>query len=158
VLCFARRYDKAVQQLQRTLEMDPTFSLGHATLGLAYLQKSMYQEALVELQKESDIRGSSDPLVEAWRGIACVKLGRRGEALRIVADLLERAKQAYVSPVLLAGLYFALGEDDQGFESLDKAYDERDSRLLEIKVLPEFDCVRSDPRFKELLERVGFEK
>jgi Tfp pilus assembly protein PilF len=158
VLYFARRYDQAVEQLQRTLEMDPTFSLAHATLGLVYLQKSMYQEALVELQKESELRGGLDAVVEVWKGIALVKVGKRSEAYGILDDLLKRAKRAYVSPALLAVLYLALGENDQGFERLDRAYRERDSRLLEIKVLPEFDGVRSDPRFKELLKKVGLEE
>jgi hypothetical protein len=66
-----------------------------------------------------------------------------------------RAKQVYVSPVLFASLYFALGENDLGFKLLDQAYDERDSRLLETKVIPEFDIVRTDPRFKALLKKVG---
>jgi tetratricopeptide (TPR) repeat protein len=158
VLYFARRYDQAVEQLQKTLEMDPTFSLAHATLGLAYLQKSMHQEALVELQKESDLRAGSDAVVEVWKGVALVKVGKTSEAHGILHDLLKRAKQAYVSPVLLAGLYFALGENDQGFVRLDQAYRERDSRLFEMKVVPELDGVRSDPRFKELLKKVGFEK
>ncbi len=158
VLYFARRYDKAVEQLQKTLEMDPSFSLAHASLGQVYLQKSMYQEALTELQKESDIRGGSDAVVETWRGIAYVKAGKKSEAHRILADLLERAKQAYVSPVLFASLHFALGENDLGFRSLEAAYDQRDSRLLELKVLPEFDSVRSDARFKVLLKNVGFEE
>ncbi|MGB2768757.1 MAG: protein kinase [Candidatus Zixiibacteriota bacterium] len=158
VLYFARRYDKAVEQLQRTLEMDPSFSLAHAALGQAYLQKSMYQEALVELQKESELRGGLDAVVEVWKGIALVKVGKRSEAYGILDDLLKRAKRAYVSPVLLACLYFALGEKDKGFERLDEAHRERDSRLLETKVLPEFDGVRSDPRFKELLKKVGLEK
>jgi len=157
VLYFARRYDQAVEQLQKTLEMDPTFSSAHATLGLAYLQKSMYQEALVELQKESDLRAGSDAVVEVFRGIACVKVGKRSEAYGILGDLLKRAKQAYVSPVLFAGLHFTLGEIDQGFERLNQAHHERDSRLLQIKVVPEFDHVRSDPRFKKLLKKVGLE-
>jgi serine/threonine-protein kinase len=158
VLYFAHRYDKATEQLQKTLEMDPNFSLAHASLGLAYLQKSMYREALVELQKESDIRKGSDAVVETWRGIAYVKAGKKSEAQRILDDLLKRAKQVYVSPVLFAGLYFALGERDLGFKLLDLAYNERDSRLLEIKVVPEFDSVRADPRFKALLKKVGLEK
>lgn len=158
VLYFARRYDKAIEQLQKTLEMDPSFSLGHAGLGQAYLQKSMYQEALRELQRESDIRAGSDTVVETWKGIAYVKAGKKSEARRILEDLLERAKQVYVSPVLFASLYFALGENDLGFKSLDLAYNQRDSRLLELKVLPEFDGVRSEPRFKALLKKVGFEK
>jgi len=158
VLYFARRYDKAVEQLKKTLEMDPSFSLVHASLGLVYLQKSIYQEALMELQKESDIRGGSDAVVETWRGIAYVKAGKKSEAHRILGDLLKRAKQVYVSPVLFAGLYFALGENEQGFKLLYQAYDERDSRLLEIKVIPEFDIVRTDPRFKALLKKMGLDK
>jgi len=158
VLYFARRYDKATEQLQKTLEMDSSFSLAHASLGLVYLQKSMYREALMELQKESDMRGGSDAPVETWKGIAYAKAGEKSEAKRVLDDLLKRAKQVYVSPVLFAGLYFALGENDLGFKSLDLAYDQRDSRLLELNVLPEFDSVRSDPRFKELLKRVGLEE
>jgi Tfp pilus assembly protein PilF len=158
VLYFARRYDKATEQLQKTLEMDSSFSLAHASLGQVYLQKSMYREALLELQKESDMRGGSDAVVETWKGIAYVKAGKKSEAHRILGDLLKRAKQVYVSPVLFAGLYFVLGENDRGFKLLGQAYDERDSRLLEIKVLPDFDSVRSDPRFKALLKKVGLEK
>jgi tetratricopeptide (TPR) repeat protein len=138
--------------------MDSSFSLAHASLGLVYLQKSMYREALMELQKESDMRGGSDAPVETWKGIAYAKAGEKSEAKRVLDDLLKRAKQVYVSPVLFAGLYFALGENDLGFKSLDLAYDQRDSRLLELNVLPEFDSVRSDPRFKELLKRVGLEE
>lgn len=158
VLYFARRYDKAVEQLQKTLEMDPSFSLAHASLGQVYLQKSMYQEALTELQKESDIRGGSDAVVETWKGIAYVKAGKKSEAHRILGDLLKQAKQVYVSPVLFAGLYFALGENDLGFKLLDQAYNERDSRLLEIKVIPEFDSVRQDLRFTALVKKIGLEK
>ena len=158
VLYLARRSDQAVEQLQKTLEMDPGFSFAHATLGQAYLQKSMYQEALTELQKESDVQGGWHPLVETWKGIACVKVGKRIEAQRILVDLVERAKQGYISPVLLAGLHFALGEIDQGFEALERAYSQRDSRLFEIKVYPEFDGTRSDPRFNELLKKVGLDK
>jgi serine/threonine-protein kinase len=158
VLYFARRYDKATEQLQKTLEMDPSFSLAHASLGLAYLQKSMYREALMELQKESDIRKGSDAVVETWKGIAYVKAGKKSEAQRILDDLLKRAKQVYVSPVLFAILYFALGEKDLGFKLLDLAYNERDSRLLELQVTPEFDSVRTDPRFVALLKKVGLEE
>jgi serine/threonine protein kinase/Tfp pilus assembly protein PilF len=158
VLYFARRYDQALEQLQKTIEMDPSFSLAHASLGLTYLQRSMCEEAVIELQKESDLRGGSDVVVEAWKGIAYVKVGKKSEAHKILGNLLERAKQVYVSPVLLADLYFALGENDQGFKLLDQAYDERDSRLLEIKVIPEYDGVRSDPRFIKLLKKVGLEK
>jgi serine/threonine-protein kinase len=157
-LYYARRYDLALEQLQKTLEMDPTFSMVHAALGEVYLQKSMHEEALKEFQKEADIHGRLNQHEEAWRGIAYLKTGNRDEAQKILDDLLEQAKQAYVAPTRLASLYFAFGEDDEGFRWLDRSYQEHDSTLLEIKVDPGFDGVRSDPRFKELLKKVGLEK
>jgi TolB-like protein/Tfp pilus assembly protein PilF/predicted Ser/Thr protein kinase len=157
-LYYARRYDQALEQLQKTVEMDPNFSMVHAAMGEVYLQKSMYEEALREFQKEADIHGRLNQHEEAWRGIAYLKAGNRDEARRILDDLLERSEQAYVAPTRLAGLYFALGENDEGFRWLDKSYQEHDSTLLEIKVDPGFDGVRSDPRFEELLKKVGLDK
>ncbi|MGB7063279.1 MAG: protein kinase [Candidatus Zixiibacteriota bacterium] len=157
-LYYARRYDQAVEQLQKTLEMDPTFSMVHAALGGVYLQKSMHQEALREFQKEADIQGGLNQHEQAWRGIAYLKAGSRREAHEVLDDLLEQAKRAYVAPTRLASLYFAFREDDEGFRLLNRACEERDSTLLEIKVDPAFDGVRSDPRFKELLKKVGLEK
>jgi len=158
VFYFARRYDRALEAFKNTLELDPNFSMAHAYLGKVYLQMAMYEEALREFQKEKDITGRSDPLVETWRGIAYESLGRRGEAQQVLDDLLEHAKKAYVPPLLLANLYFALGEKDEGFKWLDKSYEERDSTLLEIKVDPGLDSVRSDPRFTALLKKMGLEK
>jgi TolB-like protein/Tfp pilus assembly protein PilF len=157
-LYYARRYDKASEQLQKTLEMDPNFSMVHAALGEVYVQKSMYKEALTEFEKEADIHGHLNQHEQAWRAVAYLNAGKRDEAQRILDDLLERSKRAYVAPTRLAGIYFALGEDDEGFRWLDRSYQERDSTLLEIKVDPGFDEVRSDPRFKELLKKVGLDK
>jgi tetratricopeptide (TPR) repeat protein len=158
VFYFARRYDKAVEALKKTLELDPNFILANAFLGKVYLHMSMYEEALREIQKEKDITGRFDPLVETWRGIAYECLGRIGEAKKVLDDLLERAKRAYVPSVLLSNLYFALGEKDEGFNCLNKGYEENDSTILEIKADPVFDSVRSDPRFTALLKKIGLEK
>jgi tetratricopeptide (TPR) repeat protein len=158
VFYFARRYDKAVEALRKTLELDPNFILTNAFLGKVYLNMSMYEEALREIQKEKDITGRFDPLVETWRGIAYEGLGRRGEANQVLEDLLEQAKKAYVPSVLLANLFFVLGEKDEGFNCLNKGYEERDSTILEIKADPVFDSVRSDPRFTALLKKMGLEK
>jgi serine/threonine protein kinase/Tfp pilus assembly protein PilF len=158
VFYYARRYDQALEKLNQTLEMDPSFSMAHAWRGRIHLQKSRYEEALREFKKESDISGRSDPLVETWKGLAYQRLGRKSAAQQVLDDLLERAKKSYVPPIALANLYFALGEADQGFQWLDKAYQEHDSTLLEIKVDPGFDSVRSDPRFTALLKKMGLEK
>jgi tetratricopeptide (TPR) repeat protein len=158
VLYYARRYDKALGQLQKTLEMDPHFSMIHAATGEVYLQKSMYEEALREFEIEAEIHGRLNQHEQAWRGVAYLKAGKRDQAREILNDLLRRSEQDYVAPTRLASVYFALGDDDEGFRCLDKSYQERDSTLLEIKVDPGFDRVRSDPRFKELLKKVGLDK
>jgi len=155
---YARQYDRAIEALQKTLEMDPNFSEAHAYLGFVYLQKSIFEEALVELQKENELSRGRHPMVESWIGITYVQMGKRGEAQEVVDDLLKRSKEAYVSPYALAILCFALGENDQGFKWLDKAYEERDYWLSYLKIDPFLDSVRSDPRYKALLKKMGLEK
>jgi len=157
-LYYARRYDQALEQLQKTAEMEPHFSMLHAAMGEVYLQKSMHEEALREFEREAAIHGHLNQHEESWRAIAYLKAGKKDEARRIMDYLLRRAKEAYVAPTRLASIYFALGDDDEGFGWLDKSYRERDSTLLEIKVDPGFDRVRSDPRFKELMKKVGLDK
>jgi len=158
VFYFGRDYDRALEELKKTLEMDPSFSLTRAWLAHVYLQKGLYKEALREFQKENVPPEGLDPSLEVGKGITYVKMGKRSKARKVLDGLLERAKEAYVPPILLADLHFALGENDQGFKWLNKGYEERDSTLLEIKVDPGFDSVRSDPRFKALLKKVGLEK
>ncbi len=158
VFYFARRYDRALEKLNQTLEMDSSFSMAHAWLGRVHLEKSSYEEALREFEKERDISGRWDSLVEAWKGVAYQRLGRTSEAQQVLKDLLKRARKSYVPPLALASLYFDLGEKDQGFGWLDRAYQEHDSTLLEIKVDPGFDSVRSDPRFINLLKKIGLGK
>jgi tetratricopeptide (TPR) repeat protein len=158
VFYHARRYDRALEKLNQTLEMDSSFSAVHAWLGKVHLQKSRYEEALREFKKERDISGRSDPLFEACEGVAYQRWGRKSEAQQVLDDLLKQAEKGYVPPISLANLYFALGEKDKGFKWLDKAYEERDSTILEIKVDPGFDSVRSDSRFTAMLKKIGLEE
>jgi serine/threonine-protein kinase len=158
VLYYARCYDQAAEQLVKTLEMEPAFSLVHASLGRICVQRGLYQKALSEFQKEKDNLGSSNPELESWQGIACAKMGRIEEADKILTHLLQRAEHAYVPPILVASLCFALGKSVQGFEWLEKGYRQHDSTMVEIKADPGFDGVRSDPRFTQLLKKVGLEK
>ena len=155
---YARQYDRAIEALHKTLEMDPNFSEAHAYLGLVYLQKSIYEEALAELQKENELSRGRHPIVESWIGIAYVQMGKRGEAQEVVDDLMERSKYMYVSSYGLACVYFVLGEKDNAFEWLEKAYEERDYWLSYLKIDPFLDSVRSDPRFIALLKKMGLEK
>jgi tetratricopeptide (TPR) repeat protein len=154
----ARQYDQAIEQLQKTIEMDPNFSYAHLLLGLAYGQKSMYEEALAELEKEKALSGGWDPFAGAWFATVYMVMGMKGKVQEALDDFTRRSEQAYVPPCGFALLYFALGENDQGFKWLHKAYEASDSWLRPLKIFPGFASVRSDPRFKALLKKVGLEK
>ncbi len=108
----------------------------------------MYEEALAEFQKESNI---------VWAVITYVRMGRRDEAQNVLKDLLAQSEKEDVSPYEIAIVHFVLGEIDQGFEWLEKAYEERIGEQL-LKISPALDSVRSDPRFKALLKKVGLDK
>jgi Tfp pilus assembly protein PilF len=157
VLYRARRYDEATEALQKTLEMDPNFSFVHFYLGSIYLRNSRYEEALAEFQKEKEIAKGWRIRVEAWIGVAYLKMGQREKAVEVLDGLLEKSKQEYVPQTPVAILYFALGEDDKGFEWLEKAYEEYDSRLRMLKTDPIFDRVRTDPRYIALVKKTGLE-
>jgi TolB-like protein/Tfp pilus assembly protein PilF len=146
---YSRQYDKAIEQYQKTIEINPDFIYTHLNLGVAYLQKSLYDEALAEFQREPS---------KIWIGIAYALMGKKNEAKQVLNELKEQSKQTYVSPYLLAMLHFSLGENDRGFEMLNIAYEEHNSWLIYLYVEPLFDSVRSDPRFAELLKKIGLEQ
>ncbi|MCH7987103.1 MAG: protein kinase [Acidobacteria bacterium] len=157
VLYFARQYDEAIEQLHKTLELDPNFPDAHYTLGQVYLQKGMYQEATEEFQK--GITHSGDSI--STRGIAQLAsayaaAGKRREALRVLDELMEESNQSYVSPARIAIVYVWLGDKDQAFAWLEKAYQERSSLVGHVNADPIFDPLRSDPRFQSLLRRLNF--
>jgi len=154
MLNFQRQYDQAIEQYQKTLEMDPNSGFAHWAIGNVYVNKGMYSEAIAEYQKAIPLSGDS-PDEPAMLGYAYALSGKRREAQQVIDDLKERSKRTYVSPSTIAFIYGGLGEMKQAFVWLDKAYDERDSLLILLKIEPTFDPLRSDPRFTELLRRVG---
>jgi len=158
VLYRARRYQEAIDMLQETLKMDPNYSFVHFHLGSIYLQNKSYTDALAEFETERQLAQGWQTAVEAWIGITYAEMGETEKAQQVVDKLLLMSKQTYVAPTLPAILYFVLGENDQGFQMLDKAFEEYDSWLRLLKVEPIFDRVRSDPRFVEMLKKRGFEK
>lgn len=155
ILFYARRYNKAINELKKTLELDPHFIRTHYFLGRAYLQKSMFEEALVEFQKEKENVRYWDSALEAQIGITYVKMSRRNEAEVILDTLIEKSEITKTDYTSMAVLYFALGENDQGFKGLEEGYKQRESLLKYIKIDPRYDSVRSDPRFKELVRKIG---
>jgi predicted nucleic acid-binding protein len=97
-------------------------------------------------------------LIDCCIGIAYVRMGKKDEALEVLDTLLERAEQGYVPSYFLAMFYFTLENRDKGFEWLEQAYQERDSWIVHIKTNDAFEGVRSDPRFIEILRKMGFDE
>ncbi len=151
---YARQYDQAVNQLKKTLEMDANFAQTHRWLGLALEQQTRSAEAIDELQKAIALFGGNT-LTEAELAHAHAVSGKRDEAQKELARLKETAQYKYVPAYQIAGIYAGLGEKDQAFAWLEKAYDERSDLLVNLKREQEFDGLRSDPRFADLLRRVG---
>ena len=157
ICIFARRYDEAIEALRRTIEMDPRFPVAHVLLGEAYSHKGMKEEALAEFRKEHELSGEFGPGVDTRIGSAYVRLGMRREAEEVSRRLAVHAKEAFVKPSDLAEVLFSLGENDRAFECLEAAFEERDKGVLGLKVYPVYDEVRSDPRFRALLSRMGLD-
>jgi serine/threonine protein kinase/Tfp pilus assembly protein PilF len=154
VYYLARQYDLAIEQCRHTLELDPNFFPAHRYLGLAYEQKGMFEEAITELDQAARLSGGSAQM-KATLAHGYAAAGSRNEALKILNGLEETAKQAYVSPYDIATVYNALGDPNQAFRWLDRALEERSGWLVYLKVNPILDNLHSDPRFKELLQRIG---
>ena len=153
-LYFAGRYDDAIEQCRKTIEMDSNFAVAHWHLGLAYEQKGMLGDAIAEIQKAITLSGRS-PLIVAALGHAYAKAGKRNEASRILDELQKLSAVRYVSSYELAAIYVALGEREQAFQGLERSYKERSFHLINLKVRPEFASLRADPRFHDLVRRIG---
>ncbi|MGI8567374.1 MAG: protein kinase domain-containing protein [Pyrinomonadaceae bacterium] len=154
ILYQQRHYDHAIEQYRRALEMEPNSGFAHWALGNVYVHKGLYEEAIAEYQKAIPLSGDS-PDELASLGNAYALSGKRREAQAVIDDLKERSKRRYISPTIIAFIYAGLSEKDEAFAQLDKAYDGRDFILVFLKVDPTFDRLRSDPRFAELVRRVG---
>jgi len=157
VLYHARRYDQAIEHYKSRIEMDPGFNVLHYYLGMAYVQKGMYEEAVEEFQ-ESMTLSVENAVDLALIGHVYAVTGRKDEAMNIIGKLEELSKLEYVAPTLMALIYAGLGQKDKAFKWLEEAYEKGDHMLIYLKVEPELDSLRSDPRFAELLEKIGLEK
>jgi TolB-like protein len=146
----ARQYDQAIAQLQKTLEMGQRAD-AHGILGLAYEQKALYHEAIAELRKNGELGDDQRGSI----GHVYAVSGQRGEAQKLIDQLQEESKHKSVSPYNIAKIHEGLGENDQAFALLEKAYAERDSNIVGLKVDQQFDRLHSDPRFADLLRRIG---
>jgi serine/threonine-protein kinase len=153
LLYMARRYDEAIEQEQRTLEMDGSLSWPHRWLGLSYLAKQQYSKAIAELQ--SAVRLSDRNLTDmALLGIAYARTGHVAKAHQVLRDIRAFPAEQYESVAEVAWLLVELGQADEAYESLVKALPDRPT-LRSLHLLPYLDPFRSDPRFQSLQRRVG---
>jgi len=156
-LYYAGRYDEAIDQCRRTVEMDPNFAVAHWHLGLAYEQKQVFDAAIEEFQKAISLSGGS-PLMKAALGHAYAKSQKKHEANKILGELDELSKQQYVSAYEVAAIYVALRNNEQAFQLLGKAYTEHSFHLVYLNVWPQFKSVSADPRFQDLVQRIGLSR
>ncbi|MFQ5962458.1 MAG: tetratricopeptide repeat protein, partial [Candidatus Methylomirabilales bacterium] len=153
VLIHARQYDRSIAQFRKTLDTWPNSLWSHIGLGLNYQLKGMYEEAIAAYQKAVDVSGGYTGAV-GYVGWAYALAGRRDEALKVLEALQERAQQEPVDPLAFTYIYMGLGEEDQAFTWLHKAYEKRSVEMFFL-FNPKWDSLRSDPRFTDLVKKVG---
>ena len=152
LLVLAHSYDESIQQSFKTIEIDPSFGLAHNHLAQAYLQKHMNHEAVGELQKAVQLSGSS-PTCIANLARAYVASGKRSEASKLLNDLKKRSNSTSSHASEIAVIYASLGDTDQAMNWLERGYEERFNPGVLLR--PGFDPLRSDPRFENLVRRIG---
>jgi eukaryotic-like serine/threonine-protein kinase len=150
----ARQYDDAVEQARKAIELEPDYFLAHMWLGLSYVQMGRLSEAVAETQKGAQL--SDSPLARAVMGYAFAVAGRRSEARKIADELAAKRGQNYLCPFEIGTIHISLGEKDEAFRWLERAYDERSDCIPGLKFDPRLDPIRSDPRYQDLVRRVGF--
>ncbi|MFZ0580004.1 MAG: protein kinase [Candidatus Acidiferrales bacterium] len=150
----ARRYDDALEQLLRTVELDPNYPVTYWILGLLYRITGRYDLAIEAGEKGVSLSGGS-PLMRAALAHTYGKGGRGNDARRLLDELTELAKCKYVAPHFFVGIHIGLGDYDRAIEYLEKSYEEHSHWLIYLHIDPSMDELRGDSRFEDLLQRVG---
>jgi len=153
---YAGRADEGMASMQKALELDPSFSDASLVLARAYLKQGMYQQAIAELQKALTFN-ETEALVLGALAHVYARAGQRDEALKLVRKLerIEAEERGYVAPFGIIWAYAGLGDKEQAFARLERAYQERPDRIVWLNVDPLLEPLRSDPRFQDLVRRVG---
>jgi serine/threonine protein kinase/Tfp pilus assembly protein PilF len=154
-LVHAGKPDEALARLRDAFELAPAFWLPHVFASSAYIEKGMFAEAVAEARRATEL-SPTQTISLAFEGYALVKLGKRSEARDVLDKLLKLSKERFVPPYHIALLYNGLGDRDQAFEWLERGFQQRDPKMTFLKVDSKWNNVRDDPRFVDLMRRVGF--
>jgi tetratricopeptide (TPR) repeat protein len=156
-LYFVRQYDEGLDQGLATIELDPNFFASHFVSALALEQKGQLEKAIPEFRASADLSGRWPLFVGAY-GHACAAAGNRDEALKIIAELRDTSVRKYVSSFAVATVYAGSRDTDRTLDWLEKAYEERGTWMIFLNVHPYFDFLRAEPRFQNLLRKMGLAK
>ena len=151
----AGQTDEALVSLQKAFEIDPDFWLAHTFASSAYIEKGMFAEAVEEAHRARELSGVST-LPASYAAYALAKWGKRAEARAALDELLKLSTTRYVTPYHIALAYNGLDEREKTLEWLERGFEQRDPKMTFLKVEPKWNNLRDDPRFQDLLRRVGF--
>lgn len=154
IFYYAGRYSEAITQYLRALELDPQFARTHFYLGLAYEQTGQYAQAIEQFENAIQVAGRMSVIVAAL-GHAHAKTGHRERAEELQRELLQPSSARYVPTFCMALICAGLGQTHEMFEWLTKAYNERSSWVFALNVEPLFNEYRREPRFRDLVHRIG---
>lgn len=151
---YRQDFEAALDQCDHAIELNPHFSPAYWILGLVQEQRGEFDESVAAFQRAIQISPRS-PIMQAALGRTLALSGKRQDALRILEDLHKLAEKRYVSPFELASLHFALGQSDEGFEWLSKAFQDRCFELISLRVDPRWQSLKNNPQFHQLFSRLG---
>lgn len=151
---YARRYHKAIEQFLRTVKISPEFQIAYVNGARAFVQQGRYGEAIKALEEARKIEPKW-PMTLSELAYAYAEGGMHRAAIQVLNELNTIRQTRYVDSIPVALAYLRLGDRDTAFSFLEKAYEERSSSMPWLNAEPRFDAVRSDPRFQNLLRRVG---
>ena len=154
-LSLAGKGDQAIKILKKAIEIDPSFPRTHYRLGRAYAQKKLYEMAISELEQAVSLSGG-DPCYKGSLGHVYAISGKTDQARNVLRDLEGRTGQQYVPAFAIALIYAGLGDNDHAILWLQRAYEDRSTSMVFLKLDPELSTLHSDPRFEELSRRINF--
>lgn len=154
IYCWARRYDIAIEQLQKVIQIEPDFAIARNILGMTYIKVGKLNEAIAELESARHL--DNNPRMMSSLGYAYGVSGQHDKAKTIINELKELSKHRYVSSFAIAMIYAGMGKKDEALSLLEKAYNERSDTMTILKSYPWLDELRDNQRFIALQKRVGF--